>query len=344
MIWLELRKNNRRYNEGWNIIESAWAPTRKEDGAKWPFWYLINEVQKNDIIVHLRHINGVIVFTGYSYASSDSYITDSTPTNDSHEWDFIDSFYKVDLINYHEFNPHILLTDFFHNYDEELIDYFRTNKKRGRNKKRLFYVIQSGRLQCLNGVYFSEFDEKLIDLLASKIESVENRNQQQVITGETFTKFKKRIGHNKFAENVKQNFNYQCCFPNCKIHGRGFLVSGHIARWADNHELRGNTQNGLCFCLLHDKAFEKGHFTLDREFNVKIIEKNIENNQWLKDFLIKENGKQIKKRHLDPMIVALQSHWTRIDIMNKKITVANCIWQAGVRVVLQVKPVLYNHR
>lgn len=312
MIWLELRKSNRTFNNGWNFTQSVFAPTRKDDGAKWPFWYLINDVQKNDIIVHLKHINGSIEFTGYSYAANDAQTTSSNPTNDPHEWDFTDSFYKVELENYHEFNPHIALSEFFESHNQELRDYFAVNKPRKNNKKRLFYVIQNSVLQCLNGAYFSEFDEVLIDLLTLQIENNQNLNQQDVITGESLTKMRTRIGHKQFAENVKRNFNYQCCYPNCEIHGSGYLVSGHITRWADNVGLRGNTQNGLCLCLLHDKAFEKGYFTISRDFKVKIIEDNLEENDWLRIFLTQGNEMSIKPRNIDPAVEAIEGHWLRI--------------------------------
>lgn len=311
MIWLELRRNKRIYNEGWNFTESVWAPTKKENGARWPFWYLINDIKKDDVIFHLRHIDGNKVFTGYSKAVSDSYTTRGIPTNDRHEWDFIDSFFKVDLTNYSEFKTPIQLSEFFQSNDQELREYFTSNKRIRTYKKRLFYVIQSGRLQCLNGAYFSEFDERLVDLLTSQID-IHLQEGQTVITGDTLAELRTRIGHRQFAENVKRNFNYKCCFPGCEIHGRGFLVSGHIARWADNHELRGNTQNGLCLCLLHDRAFEKGHFTLDQEFNIKIIEDNLNHNEWLSSFLNKGKGQPIKSRTLDPMIEALRKHWKRI--------------------------------
>ncbi|WP_370086209.1 HNH endonuclease [Ekhidna sp.] len=311
MIWLELRKNNNQYVDGWNFTESAFAPTAKADGAQWPFWYLIRDVQKDDVVVHLRHTRNTIQFTGYSYAIQDSYITADSPTNDAHDWDFSRTYHKVDLTNYQEFESPILLNDFFRTYDNQLREYFSSNRSIRRNKKRLFYVVQAGKLQCLNGAYFSEFDGLLSELLLGHIELGEI-NFKNASTGETYGLLKKRIGHRQFAENVKRNFEYQCCYPNCEVRGRGFLVSGHIARWADNPELRGDTRNGLCLCLLHDQAFEQGFFTLTEEFKIELIHDSLRSNSWLANFLQTGKGLKIKAYHEAPLIDSIREHWARI--------------------------------
>ncbi len=47
---------------------------------------------------------------------------------------------------------------------------------------------------------------------------------------------KARVGHARFAKNVKDNYNNRCCFPECGISDRDFLIASHIARWADNRK------------------------------------------------------------------------------------------------------------
>ena len=39
--------------EGWGFTEAVWAPIYKKDGKSWPFWQLLMDVKKNDIIYHL---------------------------------------------------------------------------------------------------------------------------------------------------------------------------------------------------------------------------------------------------------------------------------------------------
>lgn len=285
MIWLELRKDIRIYDSGWNFTESVWAPTRKSDGRHWPYWGLIKQVEKGDLIFHLHKEKEGNKFIGYSTALTDGYLTYSLPTKESHQWDYVNSFYKVDLDNFQSLEPQVNLSDFFNINNQVLLDYFIQNKSQGVKKKILFYVIQRDRLQCLNGAYFSEFDDIFPSILLENIKNTQKSNKigDNVHTGITIKNYKQRIGHQEFSKNVKNNFNSKCCFPKCKVEGNGFLISGHIDRWADNESLRGHTGNGLCFCLMHDKAFENGFFTLDKNYKVVLFHDNIVKQQWLYD-------------------------------------------------------------
>lgn len=313
MVWIELRTNNTAYNPGWNFSESIWAPTRKANGSRWPFWGLVNEVVKGDIIFHLRHIDNAKQFLGFSTAATDGYLTHSLPTGNPHEWNFSKSFYKVDLENFQPLEPIVDLSDFFSDNDAVLRTYFNN-----RGNRHLFYTIQNNRLQCLFGAYFSEFGDELPRMLAQRYAINRERTvvTGNVNTGVTTREVEQRIGHQVFSDNVKDNFNHSCCFPNCQVEGKNFLVSGHIARWADNELLRGHTGNGLCLCLMHDKAFERGYFTIDENFRVVIVNPNFENRQWLADLLRQGENLEIKPRQINPLIEALQDHWQRIGYKN----------------------------
>lgn len=312
MIWIELRTSEKTFEQGWNFSESVWAPTLKENGHKWPFWTSVRNVQKGDLIIHLRHAGKTKQFIGYSVAGTDGYPTNQIPTSDSYVWDYSTSFYKVDLVNYQALPIPIALSSFFFTNNSILREHYKKNKSK-RERAHLFYTIQKGKLQCQFGAYFSELDEKLVGLLVKKLDSTRRdpKVTEQVETGETLKKFKARIGHQEFSANVKKNFKYQCCYPNCKVEGRYFLVGGHIDRWCDNEDLRGDTSNGICFCLMHDKAFERGYFTLDKTYRI-IRNPKLNDIEWLNDFLDLSVGEEIKKRQHDLSIKALKRHWKRI--------------------------------
>lgn len=312
MIWLELRLNNTIYDKGWNFSESVWAPTKKDNGSRWPFWNLVGNVIKGDLIFHIREINGIKRFMGYSTALTDAYTTDNHPLSNNYVWDYSKSFHKVDLTDYVELNPTIPLTDFFDSYNIELREHFIQNKSEKIRKIRLFYVIQNNRLQCLNGAYFSEFDVFLASKITNVLSEVRNTLKIKSETDVAIRELKQRIGHQQFSENVKLNFGYKCCYPGCNVDAAGFLISGHITRWADNKDLRGNTDNGLCLCLMHDKAFEKGFFTLDKNYKVVLFNSKIDNKNWLYDFLKKGENLEIKPRQINPSLEALNNHWIRI--------------------------------
>jgi putative restriction endonuclease len=311
MIWLELRVNQTKYDFGWNFSESVWAPTKKSNGHNWPYWYLVGDVIKGDIIFHISKVKGIKKFLGYSTALNDAYITNDNPSLTKHLWSFSESFYKVDLTDYTELNPAIPISEFFNNNDIELRRYFETNKLK-ENKKRLFFVIQNEKLRCQNGGYFSEFDNNLALKLTHILSETRSKLKDKAKTDVYLKELELRVGHQEFSENVKLNFNYKCCFPGCNVEGKGFLISGHITRWADNKDLRGDTNNGLCLCLVHDKAFEKGFFTLNHNNKVILLKHKFENRDWLHNFLIEGENLEIKPRQIEPSIEALKNHWLRI--------------------------------
>jgi HNH endonuclease len=80
--------------------------------------------------------------------------------------------------------------------------------------------------------------------------------------------FEARQGQAAFARELKKLYGSACCFPSCSVADSRFLVASHIARWSDNEKLRGHLGNGLCLCLMHDRAFEIGLFTLDDDSKV----------------------------------------------------------------------------
>lgn len=55
------------------------------------------KVQKGDVIAHLRETSVRIEFIGYWYSKADSYTTNSTPFNQAHKWNFLNSFLKLTL-------------------------------------------------------------------------------------------------------------------------------------------------------------------------------------------------------------------------------------------------------
>lgn len=310
MTWLELRTKDTVYNDGWNIKQSVWSPSLKKDGKRWPHWNLVEQVVKNDIIFHVFKIDGRNKFIGYSTADTDAYVSSEIPLHSAHDWSYSRTFNKVDLKNFVPFDPVIDVTEFLHDNHEVLLQHFYD---RGDNK--LFYTMQKARLQCFFGGYFSHFTETLQHLLVNDYEherSVVTNVAGNVVTGVAPAEVGRRLGHDRFSNNVKNNFNNQCCYPGCNVEGRAFLVAGHIARWADNHELRGATSNGLCLCLMHDKAFEKGYFTFDWEWRVNILNNEYHGTTFLSQLLLPGVGMRIKDCTIYPSLEALQHHWVRI--------------------------------
>jgi hypothetical protein len=79
---------------------------------------------------------------------------------------------------------------------------------------------------------------------------------------------KRRRQHAKFAAQVKANYGKACAM--CGITEPDFLVAGHIVAWSEDEQNRLNPANGLCLCVLHDRAFERGYLILDEEFHIRM--------------------------------------------------------------------------
>lgn len=79
---------------------------------------------------------------------------------------------------------------------------------------------------------------------------------------------KYRINQTFFRKSVLSAYEGKCCITG--IATPQLLVASHIKPWAkcaDGNE-RTSAQNGLCLNALHDRAFDRGLFTLDSDLRV----------------------------------------------------------------------------
>jgi hypothetical protein len=120
-----------------------------------------------------------------------------------------------------------------------------------------------------------------------------------------------RVGQDIFSRAVRNNYGHRCCFPGCEVDHDALLVGAHIARWSDNPESRGDVSNGLCLCVLHDKAFECGFFTLTDELCVEINSKKSASSAWAKSELNRAAGEKIKLGRIMPSLDAIRQHRAR---------------------------------
>jgi predicted restriction endonuclease len=95
-------------------------------------------------------------------------------------------------------------------------------------------------------------------------ESLERRS------GETATQrlLTVRLGQAFFRDVVLASYNQRCCI--CDLPDVRLLVAGHIIPWAAREELRVNPRNGLCLCVLHDRAFDRGLISIDPKLTVLV--------------------------------------------------------------------------
>lgn len=164
----------------------------------------------------------------------------------------------------------------------------------------------------------SDVDQDLLEaLFGSNTGSTDVINSSATVSVETgwqLSTIRSRLGQAEFSKKVKEHYSYACCFPSCLVKDPRFLVASHIAGWSDNERLRGHLGNGLCLCLVHDKAFELGLFTLDEHRRVFVNPTERGEASQIVQELLKANGQRIAVSKVPPLDDAILEHWIRVDI------------------------------
>lgn len=77
-----------------------------------------------------------------------------------------------------------------------------------------------------------------------------------------------RLFQSFFRRAVLASYQNVCCV--CGIDLPPLLVASHIIPWSVRQETRTDPQNGLCLCVLHDKAFDCGFLSITPDYKVLI--------------------------------------------------------------------------
>jgi len=75
-----------------------------------------------------------------------------------------------------------------------------------------------------------------------------------------------RLVQRFFRDTVLSSYNYSCTV--CKINLSKMLNASHIIPWSIDKNRRADPTNGLSLCVFHDRAFDRGLMTIDKEFRV----------------------------------------------------------------------------
>lgn len=318
-MWIEMWREDSPRDAGWAFTETLWSPIyRRRDARRWPYWDTLLSVQKGDTIYHLRGKGENARFVGYSEADTDGFKTRRRPPNPGANWQYANEFYRVALTNFTQFTQPLRVIQLFKERSEALTDYLRRHGRGSEDHRLLFYVLQSDRIQCQNGAYLSHCDEELASILFSQpqgaLSPILDHRRDAIDVGEGTTFIATRRGQKQWSEMVRSNHEGRCCFPECDIIEDDLLVASHIARWADAPRLRGAIGNGLCLCLLHDRAFERGLFTIDETFRVRVHAARVNGHGWAIRMILPSHGLTIRLGRVAPDKDALAMHWDRIGL------------------------------
>lgn len=77
-----------------------------------------------------------------------------------------------------------------------------------------------------------------------------------------------RLCQSFFRRAVLSSYQNACCL--CHLDFPQLLIASHIKPWAASEETRTDPENGLCLCVLHDKAFDRGLLSVTAAYEVVI--------------------------------------------------------------------------
>lgn len=83
---------------------------------------------------------------------------------------------------------------------------------------------------------------------------------------ELTTKTKYRINQSALRDFILKLYNNECAL--CEINKPDLLVCSHIKPWKVDVKNRLNPRNAICFCVLHDRLFDRGYFSLDKDYKI----------------------------------------------------------------------------
>ena len=110
-----------------------------------------------------------------------------------------------------------------------------------------------------------------------------------------------RVGQNYFRNAVLSAYENHCCMTGISI--PEFLIASHIKPWkvSDDLKEKANPRNGLCLNALHDKAFDLGFITVDKDTLRIIVAESLKNyvkiDETTKNWIVGCEGKLITMPH-----------------------------------------------
>lgn len=119
---------------------------------------------------------------------------------------------------------------------------------------------------------------------------------------------KVRVNQAFFRSMILTGYGNACCV--CALPIARLLVASHIVPWSVDRQLRMNPRNGICLCVLHDKAFDRGLLSIACDYQIQIRGdvREFESNQAVSQGLLAFEGSTIRlpdRWYPDPQFLSL---------------------------------------
>ena len=118
-----------------------------------------------------------------------------------------------------------------------------------------------------------EAEQILSQFTGSPIEEKYLSDNERNYTGKEKERIiKTRINQGFFRTSVLSSYDNRCAITG--IRNKELLVASHIVPWSKDEKNRLNPHNGICLNSIHDKAFDIGLITVDKNYRI-IVSKEI---------------------------------------------------------------------
>jgi putative restriction endonuclease len=155
-----------------------------------------------------------------------------------------------------------------------------------------------------------DYDDSINYDIETAIETHNKIENDDYFADDKMSFVKIRAQQNEFSKSVKLAYNYSCGI--CGIKNKEFLIGSHIIPWADNKEIRLDPSNGICLCVFHDRAFDRGFIYIDNGFKVHVTTSVIDDEILIEKLNAFENKKIFVPKDNKPKIDYLEYHYSNI--------------------------------
>jgi len=106
--------------------------------------------------------------------------------------------------------------------------------------------------------------QKEIDIIEDLKDIPDGKEKEAIV--------KVRINQSFFRSMILANYRSRCAI--CSMPESRLLIAAHIIPWATDRTNRMNPKNGICMCVLHEKAFDAGLIALNNDSMI-VLSKHI---------------------------------------------------------------------
>lgn len=109
-------------------------------------------------------------------------------------------------------------------------------------------------------------------------------------------RFSERMARSRMFQQAFRNVlleNYQGKCAVCDVDDEAFLRGCHIVPVGEDESICTDVENGICLCVLHDVAFEKGIFSINDDYTIQVSESFSTSSGALQSAIINLQGNRI---------------------------------------------------